>query len=51
LVMGYNLDDGHFDASSPNSRPVYLLPGGILSTTDMAKGTFAEIPPWAGQGG
>src|ERR1700761_4926335 len=42
LVVGYSLDD-----AEERSRPVYLLPGGLLSTTEMAEGKQPEPPGWA----
>lgn len=50
LVIGYSLDEAHFETSGEDSRqerPVYLLPGGMLNTADMASGKSAAIPSWA----
>lgn len=47
LVIGYNLDGAHFENMDESSRPVYVLPGGLLSTADMVEGRQAETPPWA----
>ncbi|KIW91487.1 uncharacterized protein Z519_07453 [Cladophialophora bantiana CBS 173.52] len=49
LVIGYNLDEVHFEKPEGNPRPVYLLPGGLLSTQDMAEGKQPETPSWAEQ--
>ncbi|KIX02166.1 uncharacterized protein Z518_08105 [Rhinocladiella mackenziei CBS 650.93] len=46
-VIGYHLDEAHFENSEDHPRPVYLLPGGLISTSDMAKGVSAEMPTWA----
>jgi len=50
LVLGYHLDDANFDNSETRSNPMYLLPGGMSSTADMANGVAAEVPPWSAQG-
>ncbi|KAH0831723.1 hypothetical protein AYO21_10715 [Fonsecaea monophora] len=49
LVLGYNLDDSQFEKQEGNPRPVYLLPGGLLSTQDMVEGKQAQTPAWAEQ--
>ncbi|KIV89568.1 hypothetical protein PV10_06958 [Exophiala mesophila] len=49
LVLGYQLDESHFETSQPVSRPIYLLPGGLIGTEKMIKGERPEMPPWAGQ--
>lgn len=49
LAIGYSLDDARWDDAEERSRPVYLLPGGLLSTTDMAEGKRPELPAWAEQ--
>lgn len=46
LVVGYTLDEAHFEVKG-QERLVYLLPGGLISTADMAEGKKVEIPPWA----
>ncbi|EXJ92182.1 hypothetical protein A1O3_00732 [Capronia epimyces CBS 606.96] len=54
LVVGYGLDQAHFETAEQDSgqqRPMYLLPGGMLSTADMASGKSAQPPPWAENGG
>ncbi|KAL2419611.1 hypothetical protein ABEF95_006666 [Exophiala dermatitidis] len=47
LVLGYKLDEAHFEKSAPEASPVYLLPGGMLSTNDMASKRSAPVPAWA----
>jgi len=47
LPIGYQLDAMHSKEHEANSRPVYLLPGGLITTPDMAKGVRAETPAWA----
>lgn len=49
VVLGYSLDESHWEASAPASRPVYLLPGGLLSTAEMVEGKRPETPAWAEQ--
>lgn len=51
LAIGYMLDESHFenDKGQAQSRPVFLLPGGLLSTADMVEGKQAETPLWAEQ--
>ncbi|KIX93524.1 uncharacterized protein Z520_10702 [Fonsecaea multimorphosa CBS 102226] len=49
LVLGYNLDESHFEQQEGDPRPVYLLPGGLLSTQDMVEGKQPETPLWAEQ--
>jgi hypothetical protein len=41
-VIGYNLDEAHFEKVEESPRPVYLLPSGMLRTVDMAKGKQVE---------
>ncbi len=49
IVIGYSLDEAHWETSGGTSRPVYLLPGGLLSTAEMAEGNQPKIPAWAEQ--
>ena len=49
LVVGYSLDEAHWENAEGQSRPVYLLPGGLLSTADMSQGKQPETPAWAEQ--
>jgi hypothetical protein len=49
LSVGYTLDESHWEDSQSHSRPVYLLPGGLLSTAQMAQGEQPEVPPWGEQ--
>jgi len=51
LVIGYDLDEAHFGDFKEHARPVYLLPGGLISTSDMVKEASAETPPWADKRG
>lgn len=50
LVLGYLLDETHPGTGGEDAKPVYLLPGGMISTSDMAKGVAGVTPSWA-QGG
>jgi len=45
LVLGYAIDELHA------SSPIYLLPGGLIETSDMVKGMRPAAPPWAEQTG
>lgn len=47
LVIGYNLDEVHFETRDGQSSPVYLLPGGMATTSDMVKGVKPATPSWA----
>jgi len=47
LVIGYNLDEAHFENQPGQSRPMYLLPGGMATTADMAKGVKPGTPSWS----
>lgn len=49
VVIGYSLDDAHWENSEPSLRPVYLLPGGLLSTAEMVEGKQPKPPSWADQ--
>jgi hypothetical protein len=49
LVLGYNLDDAHFETLNDGARPTYLLPGGLTDTRSMRKGNLPEAPAWAVQ--
>lgn len=51
LTIGYTLDEAHFgnEQGQAQSRPVYLLPGGLLNTADMVEGKQVEKPSWAEQ--
>jgi hypothetical protein len=49
LVIGYSLDEAHWGNAEGKSRPVYLLPGGLVSTADMVQGKQPETPAWAEQ--
>ena len=44
LVVGYCLDEAHWENDEAPSRPVYLLPGGLLNTSEMVEGKKSEIP-------
>lgn len=43
LVLGYMMD------ALQASNPTYLLPGGLVETSEMVKGTRPEVPAWAEQ--
>jgi len=54
LMLGYNLDSVHFEApgnadadAEADAQPVYLLPGGLSSTSDMRNGQIPPPPDWA----
>lgn len=49
LVVGYSLSPS--EDSGSQARQTYLLPGGLVSTADMATGAAAETPPWAENSG
>jgi len=49
VVVGYHLDEAHWDDSEGALRPVYLLPGGLLSTAEMVEGKQPKTPAWAEQ--
>lgn len=49
LVLGYQLDEAHYGMDKQVSRPIYLLPGGLIDTEAMVKGSRPEIPSWAEQ--
>ncbi|KAJ9609787.1 hypothetical protein H2200_006115 [Cladophialophora chaetospira] len=49
IVIGYSLDDIHWENSERELRPVYLLPGGLLSTAEMVEGKQPGTPAWADQ--
>ena len=49
VVIGYSLDDAHWENEERQSRPVYLLPGGLVGTEDMVKGKQPDSPAWAEQ--
>lgn len=49
LILGYQLDESHFDTTQQIPRPIYLLPGGLIGTEKMVKGEQPEMPGWAGQ--
>ncbi|KAL6243493.1 hypothetical protein RBB50_009485 [Rhinocladiella similis] len=42
LVLGYGLDE-----AQDNAGPIYLLPGGMMSTTAMKGGVQPPTPSWA----
>ncbi len=46
VVLGYSLDEAHWESTERASRPVYLLPGGLLSTAEMVDGNRPETPAW-----
>ncbi|KAK5055975.1 hypothetical protein LTR84_012525 [Exophiala bonariae] len=43
LVLGYAM------TALQGSSPVYLLPGSLVETSEMSKGTRPEVPAWAEQ--
>lgn len=45
LVLGYIMD------APQSSSPIYLLPGGLVETSELVKGTRPEVPAWAEQTG
>ncbi|KEF59274.1 uncharacterized protein A1O9_04118, partial [Exophiala aquamarina CBS 119918] len=45
LVLGYVMD------ALQTSSSIYLLPGGLVETAEMVKGTRPEVPAWAEQMG
>ncbi|KIW66460.1 hypothetical protein PV04_05795 [Phialophora macrospora] len=49
LVLGYSLDEAHWADTDGPARPLYLLPGGLLSTAEMADGKEPAAPAWAEQ--
>ncbi|ETI27316.1 hypothetical protein G647_09506 [Cladophialophora carrionii CBS 160.54] len=49
LVLGYSLDEAHWANAEGRARPLYLLPGGLLSTAEMVGGKEPATPAWAEQ--
>jgi hypothetical protein len=48
LVIGYQLDETHFECSDVNADEViYLLPGSVVETNDMKTRKGPETPSWA----
>jgi len=50
LVLGYRLGEAHVGSPEEHSQPLYLLPGGMVLTGDMAKGITGASPAWAEKG-
>ena len=48
LVVGYKLDEAQFGAEKKGGEVVYLLPGGLVTSEDMAAGKVPEEVQWAG---
>ncbi|EXJ57915.1 hypothetical protein A1O7_05338 [Cladophialophora yegresii CBS 114405] len=49
LVIGYSLDEAHWADVEERAMPLYLLPGGLLSTAEMVEGKEPASPAWAEQ--
>jgi hypothetical protein len=47
LVFGYSLEGAHFANTEKPAEPVYLLPGGLVTTADMSNGVKPKTPSWA----
>ncbi|KAJ9504033.1 hypothetical protein H2202_000089 [Exophiala xenobiotica] len=42
-----SLEGAHFANAEKPAEPVYLLPGGLVTTADMSNGVKPETPSWA----
>ena len=47
LPLGYSLEGAHSTNAEKPAEPVYLLPGGLVTTGDMSKGVRPDTPSWA----
>lgn len=47
LVLGYHLDQSHFEDGEQEANSVaYILPGGLLPTEDLTDGKMPAEPDW-----